>query len=254
VGRDRRIIDELRAFERLCTELAAGATMPEERAGLEFMANRMFAGGAQGAISGLQPFLTSQDADVAGSAGGLLTRLIDLLPKEQQAATLQQQIDLLKGGGPQTLARSELIKQLTDKLEGLTEATKDNTSATSAMTDVLSPFYSSDPRRTHLGFRAFGAGGIMTQYGELPLRQYQGGGMATSPQVAVFGEGSTPEAYVPVPAGRIPVELKTPANSNNKQRPIVVNINVMGNADNGTVAALRSTAFQQAQTMRRMMG
>jgi hypothetical protein len=39
MGRDRRIIDELRAFERLCTELAAGATMPEERAGLEFMAN-----------------------------------------------------------------------------------------------------------------------------------------------------------------------------------------------------------------------
>ena len=119
------------------------------------------------------------------------------------------------------------------------------------MTDVLSPFYSSDPRPTHLGFRAFAGGGIMTQYGELPLRQYQGGGMATSPQVAVFGEGTTPEAYVPVPSGRIPVEIKQPANSN--QRPVNVTINVMGNADQSTVAALKTTAFQQAQAMRRVM-
>ena len=32
--------------------------------------------------------------------------------------------------------------------------------------------------------------------------------MATSPQLAMFGEGSTPEAYVPVPNGRIPVDLR----------------------------------------------
>jgi len=133
-----------------------------------------------------------------------------------------------------------------------TEATKENTAATQAMTDVLSPFYSSDPRRTHLGFRSFAAGGIMTAHGELPLKQYQGGGVATSPQVAVYGEGSTPEAYVPVPSGRIPVEIRQPANSN--QRPVSVTINVMGNADGNTVAALKSTAFQQAQTMRRALG
>jgi len=76
--------------------------------------------------------------------------------------------------------------------------------------------------------------------------------MATSPQVAVFGEGSTPEAYVPVPSGRIPVELKMPANSNKPS--IRVTINVMGNANAGTVAALKQTAFQQAQAMRRMTG
>lgn len=33
MGRDQRIIDKLRAFERLCIELAADATMPEEPAG-----------------------------------------------------------------------------------------------------------------------------------------------------------------------------------------------------------------------------
>ena len=153
------------------------------------------------------------------------------------------------------MSLAERNKQQWEKLQeamGLnTDATKENTAATQTMTDVLSPFYSSDPRRTHLGFRAFAGGGIMTAHGELPLKQYQGGGVATSPQVAVYGEGSTPEAYVPVPSGRIPVEIKQPANSN--QRPVNVTINVMGNADANTVAALKATAFQQAQAMRRAM-
>jgi lambda family phage tail tape measure protein len=53
----------------------------------------------------------------------------------------------------------------------------------------------------------FKDGGVMTEHGKLPLRKYSRGGVARSPQVAVFGEGSTPEAYVPVPSGRIPVVL-----------------------------------------------
>jgi hypothetical protein len=54
----------------------------------------------------------------------------------------------------------------------------------------------------------FADGGIMTSRGPVPLRKYAGGGIATSPQLALFGEGSVPEAYVPVPSGRIPVELR----------------------------------------------
>jgi hypothetical protein len=53
----------------------------------------------------------------------------------------------------------------------------------------------------------FADGGIMTARGRVPLRRYSAGGIATSPQMAIFGEGSTPEAYVPVPSGRIPVQL-----------------------------------------------
>jgi lambda family phage tail tape measure protein len=55
---------------------------------------------------------------------------------------------------------------------------------------------------------AFAEGGIMTSAGRLPLRTYAGGGVANSPQLALFGEGGVPEAYVPVPSGRIPVELR----------------------------------------------
>ncbi len=58
--------------------------------------------------------------------------------------------------------------------------------------------------------RVFARGGIMTPGGDLPLRKYANGGVATRPQVALFGEGRQPEAYVPLPDGRsIPVTMKS---------------------------------------------
>lgn len=56
---------------------------------------------------------------------------------------------------------------------------------------------------------SFALGGIMTSEGALPLRKYANGGIAHRPQVALYGEGSQPEAYVPLPDGRtIPVTMK----------------------------------------------
>jgi hypothetical protein len=56
----------------------------------------------------------------------------------------------------------------------------------------------------------------MTARGPLPLNAYAGGGIANSPQVALFGEGRMNEAYVPLPDGRrIPVAMQgTPAPAN----------------------------------------
>lgn len=55
----------------------------------------------------------------------------------------------------------------------------------------------------------FATGGIMTPQGAVPLRRYARGGIATAPQAAIYGEGSTPEAFVPLPDGRrIPVALR----------------------------------------------
>jgi hypothetical protein len=52
-------------------------------------------------------------------------------------------------------------------------------------------------------------GGIMTDKGPLPLNSYVSGGIANSPQLALFGEGRMNEAYVPLPDGRrIPVAMK----------------------------------------------
>jgi phage-related minor tail protein len=55
----------------------------------------------------------------------------------------------------------------------------------------------------------FADGGVMTAGGPLPLRTYSKGGIANSPQLALYGEGKMPEAYVPLPDGRtIPVTIQ----------------------------------------------
>lgn len=62
-----------------------------------------------------------------------------------------------------------------------------------------------------VGQAAFGfaQGGVMTAGGPLPLNRYARGGIADSPQFALFGEGRRPEAFVPLPDGRsIPVRME----------------------------------------------
>jgi hypothetical protein len=59
-----------------------------------------------------------------------------------------------------------------------------------------------------MGLFGFANGGVMTGSGPMALRSYASGGIANSPQLAIFGEGSRPEAYVPLPDGRsIPVTM-----------------------------------------------
>jgi hypothetical protein len=71
---------------------------------------------------------------------------------------------------------------------------------------------------------AFADGGVMSQYGAVPLRKYAGGGIANSPQMAMFGEGSTPEAYVPLPDGRrIPVAMSGAGGQSAPQNIRIVN-------------------------------
>lgn len=72
---------------------------------------------------------------------------------------------------------------------------------------------------------AFADGGIMTSAGSMPLQKYASGGIANSPQVAVFGEGSMPEAYVPLPDGRsIPVTMEGGGAGGNTS--VIVNVSV----------------------------
>lgn len=67
-----------------------------------------------------------------------------------------------------------------------------------------------------IGLAGFAGGGVMTSSGPLPLNRYAGGGIANSPQLALFGEGGGSEAYVPLPDGRrIPVALQMAGNNDN---------------------------------------
>nr|WP_276315678.1 tape measure protein [Ectothiorhodospira shaposhnikovii] len=63
--------------------------------------------------------------------------------------------------------------------------------------------------------KKFANGGIMTSEGRLPLKAYSRGGIANTPQLALFGEGRMPEAYVPLPDGKtIPVTMRGGAGAN----------------------------------------
>lgn len=89
---------------------------------------------------------------------------------------------------------------------------------------------------------AFATGGIMTSRGPLDLKRYASGGIATSPQLALFGEGRQPEAFVPLPDGRsIPVTFKNGGQTGGTS--VVVNVDAKGTSvqgDNPNAAALGS--------------
>ena len=75
----------------------------------------------------------------------------------------------------------------------------------------------------------FANGGIMTGDGPLPLKKYASGGIASSPQLALYGEGSRPEAFVPLPDGRrIPVAMQGGGGGNTT---VNVSVDASGNAN-----------------------
>lgn len=80
------------------------------------------------------------------------------------------------------------------------------------------------------GFQ-FANGGIMTGDGPMPLKKYASGGIASSPQLALYGEGSKPEAYVPLPDGRrIPVAMQGGGGGGTN---VVVNVDAKGTSAQG---------------------
>ena len=91
----------------------------------------------------------------------------------------------------------------------------------------------------------FAKGGVMTSNGELDLRKYASGGIANSPQLALFGEGSMPEAYVPLPDGRsIPVSFRgNGAGESVGGNNISIVINV-SNTNNGSAETQTADATQ----------
>lgn len=99
-------------------------------------------------------------------------------------------------------------------------------------------------------FFGFADGGVMTSDGPLPLRGYATGGIASSPQVAVFGEGSKPEAYVPLPDGRtIPVTMSGGAGGGDVFN-ISVNVSDAGAAASGDNAGGRDLGKAVANAVR----
>lgn len=92
----------------------------------------------------------------------------------------------------------------------------------------------------------FADGGIMSEMGSAPLKKYAAGGIANSPQVAIYGEGSMPEAYVPLPDGRtIPVTMTGVKDSGKKAGDQYVEININVQRDGKTTESVAGNGDQQ---------
>ena len=158
---------------------------------------RDFAGVTEGASTGFTSLLDRVSFGFSGIFRGLMTWVTQLFASSGSGG----------GGGIFGTIVGSLVRAFVPGLGG---------AATQAAAPVVERSIGA------LNLDAFANGGIMTEFGSVPLRKYANGGIARTPQLAMFGEGSMAEAYVPLPDGRsIPVTMSG-AGSNS----VVVNVNV----------------------------
>lgn len=149
----------------------------------------------------------------------------------QEIEMLKNQLEALKDTSPDDLLSRQIaqVDALTTavKLSGkAVDAAKEKLKASENRTQAIEKgeelageeedVYTGRFARRNLS-GLFANGGIMTGKGPMNLQKYSSGGIANSPQLALFGEGSKPEAYVPLPDGRtIPVTITSPDNTGQK--------------------------------------
>lgn len=93
--------------------------------------------------------------------------------------------------------------------------------------------------------KGYANGGIHSSAGSLPLHKYATGGIAKTPQMALFGEGRLPEAYVPLPDGRsIPVTMDGAMGGGTQNN---VSVNVTINNEGGGSGDTQSDTAQGRQ-------
>jgi len=162
------------------TESATGSLLREWSNKSQAM-DRVWARSMQNMSGTLTDFLVKGKGDF----GSFLEDLAYMIVQAQLNSLMAQAF----GGG-------NMLTQLGSSIAGLFSAGPATAAAGTSVTGT-SPTAS------------FATGGIMTEHGKATLRQYANGGIAHSPQIALYGEGSRPEAYVPLPDGRtIPVTMK----------------------------------------------
>jgi hypothetical protein len=82
-------------------------------------------------------------------------------------------------------------------------------------------------------------GNIIGPSGPMPLQRFANGGVVNSPHVAIFGEASKAEAFVPLPDGRsIPVTVKG-AGGNGVN--VSMTVNIQGGKESSSVEASKQT-------------
>jgi len=130
------------------------------------------------------------DFIVTGKGG--FTELVESILRDIVKLQLQGNISDILGGSGGGSGGSGLLSSLGGLIGGNTGSNFAGSDLEYAMFDLF----------------AFAKGGIMSSGGSMPLNMYANGGVANTPQLAMFGEGRMAEAYVPLPDGRtIPVTM-----------------------------------------------
>ena len=209
--------------------LSAGTTSWNNAAWLESYL------GYQPGQLGLSKSTTITQSDIVGLVGQLYTaKNAQTSDKSQQAANLQDELKWLQTQ-PQTIDTLNAINSLKSSIDSLTGSTN---SLTSVNQDLLSPYYSQDPRTSHIGFRSQG--------------------MATGGELTVPGGYSANDnmlAQIPVASGEI-VSVRRPGQSlgGSSTQTINlggVNITINGNVSQADANAIGRTAYQGMQSLLR---
>jgi len=98
--------------------------------------------------------------------------------------------------------------------------------------------------------KGYANGGIHSAAGSMPLHKYASGGIANTPQMALFGEGRLPEAYVPLPDGRsIPVTMDGAIGGGGTQNNVSVNVNINNEGSSGDAQSDTAAGRQLGKTL-----
>lgn len=162
---------------------------------LNYENSRTFAAGTQQALTEY----TENLGDAASHAGQMWKNMLDGMNDSLTDFAMDGEITF--GNFAQSIIRDMIKIQMQQSVTG----------PLAGMIGSLNPFGTEAAVRASIAANPaiFANGGIMTSGGSLPLNKYAGGGIANSPQMAVFGEGDMAEAYVPLPDGRsIPVTMR----------------------------------------------
>lgn len=108
------------------------------------------------------------------------------------------------------------------------------------------------PNANQFQVTAHAKGGVFGPDGVVPLKKYAKGGIASSPQLALFGEGSHKEAYVPLPDGRsIPVTFTGGEQGAGGGDSVAISITVQNYGDGSSKSSENSDNGSQWNDMAR---
>ena len=184
--------------------------------------------------------LNTLSTGLLASTGGLSQMTSGVVQGTQQFGLLNTGMSVL-GIATQAASTVEETASLTTTA-ALTELSVAATTAASSLMSLSASSTASSAESSSGGLFgglsslfSFAKGGVMSSVGSLPLKKYAFGGVANNPQMAIFGEGSMNEAFVPLPDGRsIPVTFANTApvtGAGTVNAPVYINIEVNNTSD-----------------------